>query len=72
MYQMGVLQSLYVTTGASISAVIAATIGNIVKENETEAYKVLIFDWTDLITDQIFVEWPTLDFLLVYECQFLQ
>lgn len=70
MYQVGVLQSLYdnlpkeevaydVTTGASIGAVNAATIGMFAKGNETEAYKVLYDDWADLTTDQIFAEWPT-------------
>lgn len=69
MYQVGILQSLYdhlpieeiaydVTTGASIGAVNAATIGMFAKGNETEAYKMLYDDWADLSTDQIFVEWP--------------
>jgi len=64
------LQSLYdhlpqedvaydVTTGASIGAVNAATLGMFAKGNETEAYKILYDDWADLSTDQIFANWPT-------------
>ena len=62
MYQVGILQSLYehlphselaydVTTGASIGAVNAATLGMFAKGNETEAYKILYDDWADLSTD---------------------
>lgn len=70
MYQVGILQSFYdnlphseiaydVTSGASIGAVNAATLGMFAKDNVTEAIKILYDDWADLTTDQIFVEWPT-------------
>ena len=46
------------TSGASIGAVNAATLGMFDKDNVTEAIKILYDDWADLSTDQIFHEWP--------------
>jgi predicted acylesterase/phospholipase RssA len=69
-YEVGVLQSFLehlppeeiqydVVVGVSIGAVNAATIGMYEKGREKEAFATLKDYWSDLETDQIFVQWPT-------------
>ena len=48
-----------VVVGVSIGSVNAATIGMYEKGREQEAFATLKDYWSDLETDQIFVEWPT-------------
>ena len=68
-YEVGVLFSFLdhlppeeiqydVVTGVSIGSVNAATIGMFEKGREKEAFDLLKDYWSDLSTDQIFVEWP--------------
>lgn len=69
-YEVGVLKSFLehlpaeevaydVVVGVSIGAVNAATIGMYEKGRESEAFDTLVDYWSDLETNQIFVNWPS-------------
>jgi predicted acylesterase/phospholipase RssA len=69
MYEVGVLESFLanlppeeiaydVSVGVSIGAVNSATIGLFEKGQEKEAFALLKDYWSNLDTNEIFVEWP--------------